>query len=365
MSHRQSLNSARIAMGFCLKSFCRKIFYLMTVCLLASGAYAQSYTAVDLGTLRAGSARVHGVNESGQAVGASGRPHGEETRAFFWEKHGGMRDLGTLPGGDYSSAFAINDSGVVVGTSNTANSQHAFSWTAAQGLHDLGTLSGADASSAFAINNQGQIAGSTGTHAALWTAGAIQDLGTLGGLTSEAHGVNNLGAVVGVSDTSSTPHAFLWTNGSMQDLGVLSGDTISRADHINDSGMVVGASQGSGGVRAFVWTSGAGMQSLGASSGIYSEAFDINNAGQVVGEMANSLGTHAFLWTSQSGMIDLNEVVTNLPGDVVLTGAFSINEKGQIVAFGLKNPNASRHQEVTADSHVHAGPTRVFLLTPQ
>ena len=124
--------------------------------------------------------------------------------------------------------------------------------------------------------------------------------------------------------------------------------------------MVVGASEGSGGVRAFVWTSAAGMQPLSGESGaIYSEAFSINNAGQVVGEIAGSMGTRAFLWTSQNGLVDLNESVSNLPGDVVLIGAFSINEKGQIVAFGLKSPNVSKHQEVSADSHVqcraHAG----------
>ena len=117
---------------------------------------------------------------------------------------------------------------------------------------------------------------------------------------------------------------------------------------------------------AFALSSGPALLecSRWCADGVYSEAFDINNAGQVVGEVASSLGTRAFLWTSEAGLIDLNTKVTNLPGDVVLIGAFSIMKKARSSPL-VEMPNVSQHQEVTADSHVHAGPTRDSLLTPQ
>jgi probable HAF family extracellular repeat protein len=351
-----------------MKMFLKFKLGLLVVALSMCGiAHSQTYIATDLGALRHGSARIHGINASGQAVGDTGLPHGGDTHAFFWQKQGGMRDLGVLSGGDYSSAFAINSAGQVAGTSNTGTTMHAFSWTAATGLTDLGTLAGTNASQGFAINDQGQIAGSSGTHAVIWNNGVIQDLGTLGGPTSEAHGINNLGVAVGFSDTPSEgQRAFIFQNGTMTEIGALPGDTSSRADHINDSGMVVGASEGSGGVRAFVWTQNGGFQPLGSlSGGIYSEAFGINNLGQVVGESGSSLGTRAFLWTSSNGMVDLNNLVTGIPANVVLTGAVAINDSGQIVAFGVKDPNINRHQVATMDSHFHSGPIRVFLLTPQ
>ena len=55
----------------------------VVISFLVTSMQAQTYTATDLGTLHAGSARVHGVNESGQAVGASGHPHGPDTHVFF------------------------------------------------------------------------------------------------------------------------------------------------------------------------------------------------------------------------------------------------------------------------------------------
>jgi probable HAF family extracellular repeat protein len=87
-----------------------------------------------------------------------------------------MRDLGTLPGGDYSQATGINAAGQVVGHAITAADHfHAFRWTPTGGMRDLGGLSGEGdviASGAIAVNARGQVVGYVDfggvEHAVLW-----------------------------------------------------------------------------------------------------------------------------------------------------------------------------------------------------
>ena len=168
-----------------------------------------------------------------------------------------------------------------------------------------------------------------------WT---IKALGTLGGTTSFANGLNNLGQVVGYSYTAgdTIKNAFITgANGSgMTSLGTLGG-TMSEARSINNSGHVVGwaYSAGSNDRHAFITgPNGKGMTSLSIGDGTISEASSINDARQVVGwsRSAGSNAANAFITGPDGkGITPLNGLVgadrSILPLD--------INNTGQVTGF--------------------------------
>lgn len=286
-------------------------------------APVSGYLAIDLGTLGGRSSRATAINAAGQIVGTSDLDE-RDTHAFLWDK-GAMTDLGTLGGGTYSVAEDINASGQVVGTSVESSIYRSFLWEGGV-MTELHLF-------VNAINDAGQVVGGnwvagtpTPFHAFLWANGTITDLGTLGGLNSNAFALNSAGQVVGGSAVleSDGRRAFIWANGVMSQLGTLGGG-FDGAASINSSGEIAGTSTlPTRENRAVLWTDGV-IRDLGTLGGANSQAYDINDAGQVVGSSETSYGeSHALLW--ENGV--MKDLGTLGGGYSVAEG---INDAGQIV----------------------------------
>ena len=125
----------------------------------------------------------------------------------------------------------------------------------------------------------------------------VLDLGTLGGPSANALGINNAGQVVGEADTVAGPrHPYLWDSGVMIDLGTFNDGRIGSASAINEAGQVVGFSEiaAFGDWHAFLWD-GAGLTDLGTLGGDESAAHGINGPAQVVGRSNPSCSSYTDL----------------------------------------------------------------------
>ena len=182
----------------------------------------------------------------------------------------------------------------------------------------LGSLGGTSGG-AMGLNNRGQVVGWSETadghtHAFLWdAANGMRDLGTLGGPKSHAWNINEKGQVVGASETGDgSTHAFLWQrDAGMKDLHAAQAPRSIGAD-INDRGQIVGCVESIGSSQrtsyAFYWDQASGMVMIPVPSGSNSYGFGINNAGQVVGNLLDSNGDWStpFIWDRAAGLKQLH-----------------------------------------------------------
>jgi probable HAF family extracellular repeat protein len=156
------------------------------------------YDTTDLGTLGGTMSSARALNDAGDVAGQPALARDRITRAFVY-RNGAMQELPNL-GGDYAAANAMNNQGQVVGVADLADGlqRHAVLFDAMRDIGtytilDLGTRPGHAFSTAFAINDTGLIFGASGVSDLLTTAHAAQfvprtrngkgeviDLGTLG-----------------------------------------------------------------------------------------------------------------------------------------------------------------------------------------
>jgi probable HAF family extracellular repeat protein len=186
----------------------------------------------------------------------------------------------------------------------------------------------------------------------------------MGLLVAMAVALFGVGLRTAESQTTTTPKM------QVQDLGTLGGSS-SHAMGINDSGKVVGYSFTSDGAQhAFLYDASATpkMLDLGTLGGNYSRALGINNSGKVVGwSYTNSGEKHAFLYDSTNGMQDLNDLIPANSGSTIEEAA-AINTDGKIAATDFKpldmDPNFCGQEDQVWGMYMVAVLTPTTTATP-
>lgn len=318
--------------------------FLLGLALVLTAPFARATPMfMGLGTVPGGNgSSAFAVSADGNTVVGrieSTQPNG--LRAFRWTSGTGMVDLGDLgTSNENSEAHGVSaDGSVVVGCGNGCG-QGAFRWTQATGMVGLGSLPGDVESNANGVSADGSVVVGISwdpvSHAFLWTADT--------GMVSLGDGAaNNVSAdgtvVVGVSALA---EAFRWTSATgMVGLGILPGMEGSEARGVSgDGSVVVGDSFTPDGAEAFRWTSTGGMVSLGfLPGGNYSEATAVSGDGSII---VGSSNDSAFVWDASHGMRSLTDVLEGYGLDLTgwtLGDAVGVSADGRTIVGTGVNPS--------------------------
>ena len=279
------------------------------------------------------------INDFGQVVGATGIEG--ILRATRWDSLGQPEDLGAIQEG-ISSAYAINNDGLIVGTSAPVDGEflQAVLWRD-NTLVPLSPNQDQE-SQAFDVNDSGFIAGYQHEDALLWdpTGAPIVLPGPLG----RAYQVNSSGQVAGSIDEG-TITAVYWNDEGTSTLIRFPDSNFSEAYGINGSGWLVGTYQpqtagkqtGSSPERL------ASRHPFAARHPVNPEKTDDTGNGET--RVHVNTETRAFLWRAGT-IVDLNDFIDTTSGWTLLE-ARAINNAAQIIGYGSLN-----------------GRIRAFLLTP-
>ncbi len=202
------------------------------------------------------------INDSGDVVGFARNYWGDHAALWSWS----LLDLGVLPGGSWSEAYAISNSGIIVGYSLDSSARHAVVFGGPV-PHDLGANAVAND-----VNDAGLIVGQSNEHAVTWFDSVLTHLSEPpGSIRSAALGVNAGGAIVGYWEDAEGTHAALWEDSTSPSAPLpLTGAAVD----INDLGQIVGGSQ--------LWNPDGSITDLPGT------ATAINNAGWIAGHAGSA-----------------------------------------------------------------------------
>ena len=337
---------------------------IATALLMAAGsatvalAAQPSYVARDLGVLNEGFSLATAVSADGVATGEAGVHNAKFLLAYRAFTSTGRASLKPLNGPRVVSSFGlgINQVHTVVGGAQTQDKlgntiDYAFAGTPGQPI----TLFGGANSQANAINDSGQAVGSllsgSAYHVLSWTqASGVSDLGTFGGTSAAALGINNAGdLLVNISTPKTYDIPVLVRRGHAQRIdipGALEayGQAINaRADIV---GYYVPAGQGGTPSLAFAYSPAASSKRSRMSQPAArsrSRTASMPPARSSGGDSTQSGQVTAVMWDLADGQaVDLNTLVDAKSG-IHLDVAYAINDSGVIVGVGLVPGKSQEH----------------------
>lgn len=280
------------------------IFQFLTVGI--SKATPISYSISTINPLGSNDTIVYGVNDSGQLVGY----FRDSTGAHGFLLSGSTLTPIDFPGADATEVYGINNAGALVGTYIVGGVLHGFKQEG--GIFTQLSIPGAISVQPFGISDNDVIVGSYqsapgGSHGFRLEGGSLVTIDVPGAAFNQPYGINDTGEISGNYSEASAPsisrtHGFTYAINLFSFFDApgsnIGADVYTIAHGLNDLGQIVGNHIDSVGEHVFVNTAGD-FNLLNVTGALCVRGFDINNVGQVVGAYGNcsSPGWNGFVAT--------------------------------------------------------------------